>query len=138
MSTFDATNHGSSNATPQATPTFVFTNNKGGVGKSTSATNVAYGLVQTLRFGGVTQPRVLLVDTDGQAHATLLTTGRNDFGEKDSLHAVLMAGRKTLCPRFSSVWCLAIGMRVCTFCLVLHGLTKLRTYSSPPMVPPTV
>jgi cellulose biosynthesis protein BcsQ len=55
-------------------------------------------LVQTLRYGGVTQPRVLLVDTDGQAHATLLTTGRNDFGEKDSLHAVLMAQREDIVP----------------------------------------
>ena len=80
------------------TPVFVFTNNKGGVGKSTSATNVAFGLVQTLRYSGISDPRVLLVDTDGQAQATLLTTGRKDFGERDSLHTVLMADRQEVVP----------------------------------------
>jgi chromosome partitioning protein len=81
-----------------AAPVLVFTNNKGGVGKSTSATNVAFGLVQTLRYSGITEPRVLLVDTDGQAHATLLNTGRKDYGERDSLHAVLMADRQEVIP----------------------------------------
>jgi chromosome partitioning protein len=81
-----------------ATPVLVFTNNKGGVGKSTSATNVAFGLVQTLRHAHVQQPRVLLIDTDGQAHATLLTTGRKDFGEHNSLHSVLMVERAEVIP----------------------------------------
>ena len=78
------------------TPIFVFTNNKGGVGKSTSAANVAFGITRTLRHMGVPTPRVLLVDTDGQAHATLITTGRKDFDEKNSLHAVLMADEREL------------------------------------------
>jgi len=73
------------------TPIFVFTNNKGGVGKSTSATNVAFGLTKMLRHSGITNPNVLLVDTDSQAHATLITTGRDDYGEMNSLHAVLTA-----------------------------------------------
>lgn len=80
------------------TPVFVFTNNKGGVGKSTSATNAAFGILQTLRFSKVHDPRVLLIDTDGQAHATLLTTGRKNFGEEDSLHAVLMAEPEDTIP----------------------------------------
>jgi chromosome partitioning protein len=73
------------------TPIFVFTNNKGGVGKSTSATNVAFGLTKMLRHSGIPNPNVLLVDTDSQAHATLITTGRDDYGETNSLHAVLTA-----------------------------------------------
>ncbi len=37
--------------------------------------------------------RVLLVDTDSQGHATLVTTGRNNYGADDSLYTVLMADR---------------------------------------------
>jgi cellulose biosynthesis protein BcsQ len=37
---------------------------------------------------------VLLIDTDSQGHASLVTTGRNDFGTDNSLYTVLMADRK--------------------------------------------
>jgi chromosome partitioning protein len=70
------------------------TNHKGGVGKSTSATNIALGLTRVLRKMGAPNNRVLLVDTDSQGHATLVTTGRNDFGTEDSLYRVLMADRQ--------------------------------------------
>ena len=60
------------------TPTFVLTNHKGGVGKTTSATNIALGLVQVLRHLKARKTRVLLIDTDSQGHATLVTTGRNN------------------------------------------------------------
>src|SRR5688572_13081420 len=73
---------------------FALTNHKGGVGKSTSATTLALGLVGVLRNAGVKNHRVLLIDTDSQGHATLVTTGRNDFGTKDSLYTVLMAERQ--------------------------------------------
>jgi cellulose biosynthesis protein BcsQ len=43
---------------------------------------------------GAANNRVLLIDTDSQGHATLLTTGRNDFGTDDSLYTVLMADRQ--------------------------------------------
>jgi chromosome partitioning protein len=46
-----------------------------------------------LRRAGASNNRILLIDTDSQAHATLVTTGRNDFGTSDSLYAVLMADR---------------------------------------------
>ena len=71
----------------------VFTNHKGGVGKSTSATNVALGITGLLRQVGAKNQRVLLIDTDSQAHATLVTTGRNDFDTTNSLYTVLMADR---------------------------------------------
>lgn len=70
------------------------TNHKGGVGKSTSATNIAFGICGVLRRMGVSNNRVLLIDTDSQGHATLVTTGRNDFGADDSLYSVLMADRQ--------------------------------------------
>ena len=58
------------------TRVFVFTNHKGGVGKSTSATNIAFGMVGLLRKAQASNCRVLLIDTDSQAHATLVTTGQ--------------------------------------------------------------
>lgn len=75
------------------TPVFVLTNHKGGVGKSTSATNIALGIAAVLRRSGAPNHRVLLIDTDSQAHATLVTTGRNNFGAEDSLYTVLAADR---------------------------------------------
>ena len=66
------------------TRTLVLTNHKGGVDKPTSATNIAFGLVQVLRSVGAPNPRVLLVDTDSQGHATLVTTGSKDYGTHDS------------------------------------------------------
>jgi chromosome partitioning protein len=77
------------------TRVFVFTNHKGGVGKSTSATNIAFGIASILRRAGASNSHVLLVDTDSQAHATLVTTGRKDYGTNDSLYTVLMAERQT-------------------------------------------
>jgi len=76
------------------TRVFVLTNHKGGVGKSTSATHIAAGLVGILRRAGVSNPRVLLIDTDSQGHASLVTTGHNDYGTEDSLYAVLLAERE--------------------------------------------
>ena len=76
------------------TRVFVFTNHKGGVGKSTSATNTAYGIASMLRRAGAANARVLLIDTDSQAHATLVTTGTKDYGADHSLYTVLMADRQ--------------------------------------------
>jgi chromosome partitioning protein len=77
------------------TRVFVFTNHKGGVGKSTSATTTALGIAGMLRRAGAPNARVLLIDTDSQAHATLVTTGKTDYGTDDSLYTVLMADRQT-------------------------------------------
>src|SRR5579859_322595 len=76
------------------THVFVFTNHKGGVGKSTSATNIALGMASVLKTAGAANSRVLLIDTDSQGHATLITTGRKDYGAQDSLYTVLMADRQ--------------------------------------------
>ena len=75
------------------TRVFVLTNHKGGVGKSTTATTLAYGITTMLRGAGASNPRVLLIDTDSQGHATLVSTGRSDFGVNNSLYTVLMAER---------------------------------------------
>jgi cellulose biosynthesis protein BcsQ len=76
------------------TRVYALTNHKGGVGKSTSATNIAFGLTGVLRQAGAPNARVLLIDTDSQGHATLVTTDRNDYGADDSLYTVLMADRQ--------------------------------------------
>ena len=84
------------------TRVFVFTNHKGGVGKSTSATNIAFGMVGVLRKAGASNCRVLLIDTDSQAHATLVTTGRKDYGADNSLYTVLMADRQNAAGALAS------------------------------------
>ena len=76
------------------TRSIVLTNHKGGIGKTTSATNIALGLVHVLRHVKASNRRVLLIDTDSQSHATLVTTGHNDFGSDNSLYTVLMADRR--------------------------------------------
>lgn len=83
--------------------TFVLTNNKGGVGKSTSTVNLAYGVCQVLKQNNVSNPRVLIVDTDGQAHSTLVTTGGARFGRDDSLYAPLTANREDAIAVMDSV-----------------------------------
>lgn len=67
------------------------TNNKGGVGKTTTAVNLATGIVKVLRRNQAPNCRVLLVDTDSQGHASLLTTGQADFGPHQSLYTVMLA-----------------------------------------------
>ena len=84
------------------THVFAFTNHKGGVGKSTSATNIALGIASVLKAANAPNSRVLLIDTDSQGHATLVTTGRNDYGVKDSLYTVLMAERNNAAQVLSS------------------------------------
>ncbi|NDJ75106.1 MAG: ParA family protein [Chloroflexi bacterium] len=66
------------------------TNNKGGVGKTTTAVSLAHGLVLLLRHNNMPH-RVLLIDTDSQAHATLLTTGEREWDRTQSLGEVLLA-----------------------------------------------
>jgi chromosome partitioning protein len=86
-----------------STPTVVLTNNKGGVGKTTTTTNFAYGLCQSLKQAKAANPRVLIVDTDSQAHATLTTTGSKDYDRHHSLCAVLGADRKEMVEVLSRV-----------------------------------
>jgi cellulose biosynthesis protein BcsQ len=99
------------------TRVFVFTNHKGGVGKSTSATNTALGIAGMLRRAGAPNSRVLLIDTDSQAHTTLVTTGTKDYGVDNSLYTVLMADRQNAAQTLLSALCNRHGMLTYTFYL---------------------
>ena len=72
--------------------TITIANEKGGVGKTTTAVNLAAGLA--LRLAGAQQEgaagRVLLVDMDPQGHALLATAfGQHNAPAPDSLAALL-------------------------------------------------
>ena len=68
-----------------------FANNKGGSAKTTTTTTVAHGLTIMMQSAKVPNPKVLVIDTDSQAHSTLLLTGRKDYPEAETLIGVLEA-----------------------------------------------
>lgn len=75
------------------TRVITFANNKGGSAKTTTTTTMGHGLVLILQGSGLENSKVLIVDTDSQAHSTLLLTGRKDYPEKETLIGVLEAQR---------------------------------------------
>lgn len=65
-------------------------NQKGGVGKTTTAVNLAAGLAIRLRYHEAAPKRVLLLDTDPQAHALMAIAYNNHMAPPEkSLSALL-------------------------------------------------
>lgn len=72
----------------------VLTNNKGGVGKSTTAIEFAYGMTLMMENSGI-EGKVLLVDTDSQAHASLITLDQEFTGADKTLYSLLRSYNET-------------------------------------------
>lgn len=70
-----------------------FANNKGGSAKTTTTVIVAHAITLMLEKMTTNTKKVLVVDTDSQAHATLMLTGYDDLPDNQSLAGVLMAQR---------------------------------------------
>lgn len=66
-----------------------FSNNKGGSAKTTTTTTVAHGLSLMLQNSDIPDEKILVIDTDSQAHSTLLLTGRKDHSEEKTLASVI-------------------------------------------------
>ena len=75
---------------PEPMRQHLFDEQQGRRRKTTTAVSLAHGLVILLRHNQMPH-RVLLIDTDSKAHATLLTTGRRDWGRSESLGEVLLS-----------------------------------------------
>jgi chromosome partitioning protein len=65
-------------------------NQKGGVGKTTTAVNLAAGLAIKLRHEGSRPERVLLVDTDPQGHALMASNFGQHLASPDNSLAALL------------------------------------------------
>jgi len=71
-------------------PVIAIANQKGGVGKTTTAVNLAAGLALRFRYSGNEERRVLLIDTDPQMHALMaLAFGSHAAPGPESLAALL-------------------------------------------------
>src|SRR5437870_522471 len=66
--------------------TYVFTNIKGGVTKTTTTVNIAHGLAQTGR-------KTLVIDADHQCNTTLAFTGEMQEERKGTFFEVMMNRR---------------------------------------------
>jgi chromosome partitioning protein len=71
-------------------PVIAIANHKGGVGKTTTAVNLAAGLALRFRYGDNPEQRVLVIDTDPQMHALMaLAFGSHAAPGPESLAALL-------------------------------------------------
>jgi chromosome partitioning protein len=71
-------------------PVIAIANQKGGVGKTTTAVNLAAGLALRFRYSGDNERKVLVIDTDPQMHALMaLSFGNHTAAGPESLAALL-------------------------------------------------
>ena len=68
-----------------------FANHKGGSAKTTSVTTIGHGVTKILQATNTDKKKVLVVDTDSQAHSTLLLTGYKEYPEYATLAGIIHA-----------------------------------------------